>query len=132
MILCKKQNKKKKTKKEIHKKFTSLKNVIPQTKNNEYVKPKVLDNVEDLFNDLYYIYKERYEEEKDALNENDTKNWLHKIRLADSEEEDKQTDKKFNKKEPPKRPAKVDAKKFIQLIARKETGMKRELFKKIF
>ena len=53
-------------KKKIHKKFTSLKNVIPQTKNNEYVKPKVLDNVEDLFNDLYYIYKERYEEEKDV------------------------------------------------------------------
>ena len=67
------QKKKKKRKKKIHKKF-SLKNVIPQTKNNEYVKPKVLDNVEDLFNDLYYIYKERYEEEKDALNEKDTKN----------------------------------------------------------
>ena len=51
-----------------HKKFTGFKNVSPQTKNNEDLKAKVLDNVRDLFNELYYIYKERCEEEKYALN----------------------------------------------------------------
>ena len=51
------------------------------------------------------IYKERYEEENDALNKKDTQKIDYtKLRLADvylydSEEEDKQTDKK----EPPKK-----------------------------
>ena len=37
------------------------------------MKPKVLDNVGDLFNDLYYIYKDKYNEEKDGLNTKDKK-----------------------------------------------------------
>ena len=37
-----------------HKKFTNLKNVIPQTEANKNLKEKVLDNVGDLFNELYY------------------------------------------------------------------------------
>ena len=37
------------------KKFIEFKNVTPQTKNNEDLKAKVLDNVGDLFNELYYI-----------------------------------------------------------------------------
>ena len=61
LILCiKKRN-------NFHKRFTGFKKVSPQTKNNEDLKTKGLDNAGDLFNDLYYIYKERYEEEKDAL-----------------------------------------------------------------
>ena len=46
------------------KKFAKFKNVHPRTKENEDLKVKVLDNIGDLFNDLYYIYKERCEEEK--------------------------------------------------------------------
>ena len=42
-----------------HKKVTKLKNVSPQTKTNEDLKEKVLDNVGDLFNELYYIYKDQ-------------------------------------------------------------------------
>ena len=76
--------------------------------------------------------KKSYEGEKDASNKKDKNIWLHKIRLVDSAEGDKQTDKKFNKKEPPKKTTKADAKKFIQLIAKKETDMNIELFKKIF
>ena len=37
---------------DFYKKFTKLKNVRPQTKTNENLKEKVLDNVRDLFNEL--------------------------------------------------------------------------------
>ena len=50
------------------KRFSKLKAVDPQTDENKVLKPKVLDNVGDLFNELYYIYKGKYNEEKDGLN----------------------------------------------------------------
>ena len=56
---------------------------------------------------MYYIYKEKYEEGKDALNEKVTKKFDYtKLRLTDDyeyepEEEEKETDKKPIKKEPP-------------------------------
>ena len=50
------------------KRFNKLKTVDPQTNENKVLKPKVLDNVGDLFNELYYIYKDKYNEEKDGLN----------------------------------------------------------------
>ena len=55
------------------KKINKLKAVDPQTNENKVLKPKVLDNVGDLFNDLYYIYKDKYNEEKDGLDKK-TKN----------------------------------------------------------
>ena len=39
-----------------------LKNITPQTDKNKDLQEKVLNDVEDLFNELYYIYK--YKEEK--------------------------------------------------------------------
>ena len=51
-----------------HKKFTRLKNIRPKIKDKEDLRVKVLENGGDLFNELRYIYKERYVEEKDALN----------------------------------------------------------------
>ena len=68
------------------------------------MKPKVLDNVGDLLNELYYIYKGKYNEEKDSLN---TKNkkllYYKKSRLTDdyqyeSEEEKQQTSEKPDNK----------------------------------
>ena len=53
--------------KNFHKKFTSLKNVAPWIEANKNLKEKVLDNAGDLFNELYNIYKDKYNEEK--------KNW---------------------------------------------------------
>ena len=38
-----------------YKKITGFKNVSPQTKNNEDLKAKVLENTRDLFNELHYI-----------------------------------------------------------------------------
>ena len=50
------------------KRFNKLKNVEPQENENKVLKPKVLDNVGDLFNELHYIYKDKYKEEKQGLN----------------------------------------------------------------
>ena len=36
---------------------------------NEDLKAKVLDNAGDIFNEMYYIQKESYKEEKDGLND---------------------------------------------------------------
>ena len=63
------------------------------------MKPKVLDNVGDLFNELYYIYKDKYNEEKDGLNTKNKKLFCYKkLRLTvdyqyESEEEKQQTSK---------------------------------------
>ena len=120
-----------------HIKFTRFKNVSRQTKNNEDLKAKVLENNGDLFNELYYIYKERYEEEKDALNKKDAKKIDYtKLRFADDylyeSKEEKQTDIKPDKKEPPKKPTKSDVTEFNQLINKDEVGINREFFKKTF
>ena len=70
--------------KDFHKKFTKLKNVIPQTEANKNLKEKVLDNVGDLFNELYYIYKDKYNEEINSLDTKDRKNFNYtKLRLTD-------------------------------------------------
>ena len=49
---------------EFPKNFDGLKRLSPQTKKNEDLKAKVSDNNGDLFNELYYVYKEIYEEKK--------------------------------------------------------------------
>ena len=84
------------------------------------MKSKVLNNVGDLFNELYYIYKDKYNEEKDDLNTKSKKVFYYeKLRLTDdyqyeSEEEEKeqQTSEKPDKKEPLKKPKKDNASKF--------------------
>ena len=50
------------------KRFNKLKTVDPQTNENKVLKTKVLDYVGDLFNELYYVYKDKYNEEKEGLN----------------------------------------------------------------
>ena len=57
----------------LKKDLISLKLLIPQTNENNILKPKVLDNVGNLFIDLYYIYKDKYNEEKDGLNTKEKK-----------------------------------------------------------
>ena len=83
-----------KTLKKFNKIFTGLKNVIPRTNANKKLKEKVLDDAGNLFNDLYYIYKDKYNEEINSLyTENKKKFDYKKIRLTDdyqylSEEEE--------------------------------------------
>ena len=86
---------------------------------------------------MYYIYKERYIEEKNSLNTKDTKKFGYKkLRFTEDyeseSEEEKQTRKKPDKKEPPKKPTSTDMKKFNKLVIKEETDINRELFKKYF
>ena len=64
--------------KSFHKQFTSLKNVAPRTKDNENKKKEVLNNAEDLYNELYYIYKDKYIEKENNLNKKKFKNLITK------------------------------------------------------
>ena len=93
-----------------HKKFTIFKKLNSQTKEKEDLNEKVKGNAGDRFNELYYLYKERYSEEKNGLKTKDTKKFDYKkLRLADDyeyeyEEEKKQNDRKPKKIESPKNP----------------------------
>ena len=95
-------------------------------------------NAGDIFNELYYIYKEKYEEEKDALNEKYAKKFdFTKLRLTDdytyeSVKEEKVTDKKSNKKEPPKKPTENSVKELSKLVNKEETDVNWGLFQKHF
>ena len=102
---------------EFYKKFTRFKNVNPKTAAKKDLKRKVFDN--------NYIYKEKYEEEKDGLNDEDTKKF-------ESEEEEKETDKKPDKKESPRKSTKNSVRKFSDLINKEETPMNKEVFQKHF
>ena len=51
--------------------ITSLTNINPRKKHTNELKNKVLSNAGDLYNELYYIYKGKYNKEINSL---DTKN----------------------------------------------------------
>ena len=102
----------------LKKDLISLKLLIHKKNENKALKPKVLDNVGDLFNELYYIYKDKYNEEKDGLNtKNEKVFYCEKLRLTDdyqyeSEEKEKEEkEQKTSKKEPLKKPTKDDVSK---------------------
>ena len=110
---------------DFNKKFTGLKNVIPRTKDNKKLKEKVLNDARDLFNDFYYTYKDKYNEEINSLNtENKKKLDYKKLRHTDdyqysSEEEQEETSEK---------PTKTDFDELNEQIIRKETSINRKLF----
>ena len=127
--------------KDFHKNFTSLKNVAPRTEANKNLKEKVLDDAGDLYNDLYYIYKNKYNKELNSLDtENRKKLDYKKLRLTDdyqypSEEEDEQqqqTSKEFNKKEPLEKQTETDFDKLNEQIIKEEKEINEELFKNYF
>ena len=105
----------------LKKDLISLKLLIHKKNENKALKPKVLDNVGDLFNELYYIYKGKNNEEKDVLN---TKNkellYYKKLRLTDdyqyeSEEEKQQTSEKPDNKLPGEQPDKLKLPKWVKV-----------------
>ena len=87
----------------IKKKLISLKLLRnPQTDENKALRSKVLDNVGDFFNGLYYIYKDKYNEEKDGLktkktNFFTTKNWDLLMIINTSLKKKKKKKKKNNR-----------------------------------
>ena len=126
---------------EFFKKINKLETVDLQTNEKKVLMPKVLDNTEDLFNNLYYICKDIYNEEKDSLNTKDKKLlYYKKLRLDhyqyESEEEkekkEQQISKKSYKKEPLEKATKDHASKFNEWVNGKERGINYELFKKHF
>ena len=90
---------------DLKKRFSKLNTVNQQTDENKALKPKVLGNVGDLFNELYYIYKGKYNEKKDSLNTKNKKDFYYKkLRLTDDyqyePEEEKEKQQQTSKKEP--------------------------------
>ena len=53
------------------KKFTGLNDLTQRTENKEELKQEVLSNAGDIYNELYYIYKNKYNKKINSL---DTKN----------------------------------------------------------
>ena len=121
------------------KRFNKLKTVDPQADENKPFKPKVLDNVGGLFNELYYIYKDKYKKEKDGLNTKNKKAfYLEKLRLTDDyqyeseEEKEEEKEQQTSKKEPPKKPAKDDVSNFNEWVNKKEANINCEIFQRHF
>ena len=64
--------------------INSLNKISPRKKNRKELKNEVLYNVRDLYNKLYYIYKDKYNQEVNNLNtENKKKLGNKKLRLRD-------------------------------------------------
>ena len=63
-----------------------FKKINPQTKEKEDLKEKVKGNARDLFNELYYVYQNKYNKGKNGLNIKDKvqKNLTKKLRLVRS------------------------------------------------
>ena len=64
--------------KDHHKKFNSLNKLKPQKENNEKRKQEVLTNVGDIYNELYDIYKSKYNKKINSLGTKDKKSLITK------------------------------------------------------
>ena len=129
--------------KDYHKKFNSLNNLKTRRKDNEKRKKEVLNNVGDIYNELYDIYKSKYNKKIDRLSaKNKIKLNYKQLRLSDeylysSEEEQEKQDKKQEKQEEKqeekqyKKPFDLDD--LIELIINREKlPINNEFFKKHF
>ena len=68
-----------------HKKITNLNNLVLRTKNNKELKQEVLTNAGDIYDELYYIYQNKYNKRINSLDtKNRTKLDYKKLRLADT------------------------------------------------
>ena len=122
-----------------HKKFTSLNNLTPRTENKEKLKQEVLNNAGDIYNELYYIYKNKYNKKINSLS---TKKRIKldykKLKLADiyylsdEEQKQKQEEKQKEKQEEKQKETKDDAIALEKWIINEEENINKELFKKYF
>ena len=68
-----------------HKKFNSLNKLKTRTKDNEKRKQEVLTNVGDIYNELYDIYKRKYNKKIDRLSaKNKIKLNYKQLKLSDN------------------------------------------------
>ena len=113
--------------KEYHKKFNSLNNLKPRTKDNEKLKQGVLTNVGDIYNELYDIYKSKYSKKIDKLSAKDKKKLDYKkLRLSDNYQYSSEEEQEGQEK------TKTDSNEFNKQIIDEETDLNEELFKKLF
>ena len=114
--------------KEYHQKFNKLNNLKTRIKYNEKRKREVLTNIDDVYNEFYYNYKNRYNKKIDELSANNKKQFDYKkLRLSDnylypSEEEQEGEQEK----------TKTDMNEIIKYIAKEEIDFNEDLFKKYF
>ena len=114
---------------EYHEKFNELNNLKTRKKDKEKRKQKVLTNVSGIYNQLYYIYKNKYNKKINSLDaENKKKFDYKKSRLSDytyPSEEEEQEDKQYKET--------TDVIKFNESIIKKGMNIKNmELFNKHF
>ena len=64
--------------KEYHEKFNKLNNLKTRTKDNEKRKQEVLISVGDIYNQLYYICKNKYNKKIDSLDAENKKSSITK------------------------------------------------------
>ena len=81
-----------------------LKGVSPRKREKKELKNKVLANVKKRYNELYYIYKEKYNKEINSLNTDDKESFDYKnVRLSDytysSEEDEEEQEQQEQKQE---------------------------------
>ena len=124
--------------KDYHKKFNSLNNLKTRRKDNEKRKKEVLNNVGDIYSELYDICKRKYNKKIDRLSaKNKIKLNYKQLRLSDEylyspeEEQEKQDKKQEKQKEQDEKSFNLDE--FIEQIFNKEKlPITNELFKKHF
>ena len=121
----------------IFKKKLKLKTVNPQTYENKELKQKVLDNVRDLFNELYYIYKDKYNKEKESLNTKRKKFFYYnKLRLTDDYQYESEDEEKKNNRLVKKNYLKSQQKRMRVILMngliKKETNINSEIFQRPF
>ena len=88
--------------------ISDLKGVSPRKKEKKELKNKVLPNVKKHYNELYYIYKKKYNKEINSLNTDDKESFDYKnLRLSDytysSEEDEEQQEQQEQKQEKKKK-----------------------------
>ena len=96
----------------------------------------MLTNVGDIYNELFDIYKSKYNKKINSLNaKNKKKLDYKKLRLSDNYQyssEEEQEEKQEEKQEEIQEETKPDVNTFSEWIIKKETDINRELFKKHF
>ena len=108
---------------EYHKKIASLNNLVLRKENNKELKQEVLNNAGDIYNKLYYIYKNKYNKKINSLDtKNRTKLGYKKLSLTDnyqylSEEEEK---------------TRIGLNAFKEQIIKKEANINSQLFRQYF
>ena len=92
--------------KDHHKKLNSLINLKPQTRNNKHKRLEVLIHAGDIYDELYNIYRSKYNKKINSLSAKNKKKFDYKqlkisddYRYSSDEEQEKEQEKEQDKKQ---------------------------------